>query len=434
MKATPTARTLSLLHALLGGLAVVYVLQIYSPLRLNTDVIAYLAKAAALVDGRPPPYADWVLPPGYQFLVAALDALGIASSWTFVALNCFFLATGLVAGYGLLRDSLELRPVAATVVCSMVLLSFLTVKHVSLAVPDTSFFATVFGSLWAMQRARHAAGSKRWRFYALAIILIATSISLRLIGIALIPALGWSLWGAYRASSNQRRGQEKVGIWVVVLSALVLVVVALAIVMESFYLDQLYYIYRDHGVTNNLRFVILVRMTEWGEIFLNIPESQLPSAFRWPLRFLGLAAMGVAGWGLFLRRRSWSECEIYFISYLAVLLIYTGHATRYWIPVLPLILGWAAVAVSSIIRTAWRRRALYVYLAGYAVVGLAGLAYSTFIPFSGSNFPERYGGGSLSRIYQAAFDGERDRPGQPAGGEVETAVDVLYRYEPRTRR
>lgn len=427
-----SSRILQYLRALLIGLAVIYALQIWSPLRLNTDGIAYLAKAAAIVDGRELPYAEWSLPPGYQYLIAALDMMGLGATWVFIALNCVFLGIGLVAGYRLFRAEFQHSVVTSTILCCMVLLSFVMVKHVVLPVPEMAFFGVGLLSLWILSLARRASGPRRWNLYALAGLLIILATTLRVIGIALIPALAWSLWTSFRRltpSHGSNTAFLRKMIAVIILGALL--VTTFLLLTQSFYLDQLYNLYSDHGLFNNIRFMVLVRLEEWGEIGANVPVSQVPFPAAWPFRMLGLVVIGAVIAGAVLKRRAWSESELYAAAYVLILCVYPGHATRYWIPILPLLLGWAALLVTGLERYRWMRAVAVLYLAGYVLVGFGALWYTSRITFSGSSFPESYGGGSLEGTYRAAFEGRPAPDGIDEDAKDSTAVQVLRRYEPR---
>src|SRR5690606_19871419 len=131
------------------ALVAVYLVQAFSPLRLNVDVIAYLAKGAAIAEGTSDPFAGWELPPGYPYLIALLDAMGLGSSAVFVVVNVLAMVAGLLGVYGLLRHDLELGKWSAQIVCAMVLLSFVMVRHATLPMPELMFFGLATLTLWS---------------------------------------------------------------------------------------------------------------------------------------------------------------------------------------------------------------------------------------------------------------------------------------------
>lgn len=87
--------------------AIAYLLQIASPLRLINDGVDYLLQASSALDGN-----GFLLhgvrsirPPGYPALIWVLAKAGIGKSWAIVALNCLLLGVGCVASYFVVRDS-----------------------------------------------------------------------------------------------------------------------------------------------------------------------------------------------------------------------------------------------------------------------------------------------------------------------------------------
>ena len=426
-------------HTLLAGIAVVYLLQIYSPLRLNTDAIAYLARAVAFLEGTEPPYENWILPPGYSYLIAALDRIGLGTSWAFNAINCLFLAAGLAATYQLIVKDFELSRRSAALICCLTLLSFIFIKHATLPMAEISFFGITLVGLWLSFRARHTPAPSRWFFYVAAAVLVVASIAFRTIGIALIPALAWSLWKSYdhdNSDGDQARGRARARARSIVaglVGIIILGAIGFTLLSRTSYLDQVYYIYRDHGLFNNIMFMLSGRLREWGELFLNIPMSRFPGDLRWLFQIAGVVAFAFLVSGVVLRRGRWSESEIFLFGYVLVLFVYTGQTSRYWLPILPLLMAWVACFFGSVNRHTWARVAITAYLLAFTLVGAAGLAYTTSITFAGSNFPERYGDGSLRKTYEKAFTG-RTGSRLDDGDVNDLALDVLYRYEPRVER
>ena len=82
-------------------LVICFALQVFSPLRLNTDAISYLSMAdsAAHGGGLLDNGQKTVFPPGYPALLSVLLRIGLAHSWSIVALSLVFLLAGLKALY-----------------------------------------------------------------------------------------------------------------------------------------------------------------------------------------------------------------------------------------------------------------------------------------------------------------------------------------------
>lgn len=106
-------------------------LQVFSPLRLNTDatVLLSMGESAARGGGFLDSGQKTVFPPGYLALLAVLLRVGLAHPWVIVGLNLVFLSTGLVAAYSLLiREFFEDKAVVL-IICSFFLPSYVVVKH-----------------------------------------------------------------------------------------------------------------------------------------------------------------------------------------------------------------------------------------------------------------------------------------------------------------
>ncbi len=152
-----------------------YLLQARSPLRLNTDSVVLLSIGASVADGHGFLYRGEAthFPPGYPAMVALLDRLGLASSWSFILLNCAFLGVSLVACYLFCRNPLGLAPSASAGACCMVMLSFVLVKHVTIPVSDVAFLGLFTLVLLLLSRSRDEAGYVRWSWLVWAVLLAA---------------------------------------------------------------------------------------------------------------------------------------------------------------------------------------------------------------------------------------------------------------------
>ena len=99
-------------QGLLLLLAFCYVLQVFSPLRLNNDAIVLLSIGESVAQGGGFfENGQTLYPPGYPALLALLIRAGLAHSWAIVGMNVVFLSVGLFATYSLLIvSSLRIRP------------------------------------------------------------------------------------------------------------------------------------------------------------------------------------------------------------------------------------------------------------------------------------------------------------------------------------
>src|SRR6266567_6107416 len=75
------------------AIGAIYLIQMATPLRLDDDVVDYLRMAAAITDRQHLPTLP--IPVGYSVMVSLLERAGLATSPSFVIVNCLFLTLGL---------------------------------------------------------------------------------------------------------------------------------------------------------------------------------------------------------------------------------------------------------------------------------------------------------------------------------------------------
>jgi hypothetical protein len=122
------------------------------------------------------------------------------------------------------------------------------------------------------------------------------------------------------------------------------------------------------------------------------------------------------------------------ISYALLVLVWPASDARFWLPLVPLALGYAFVALRPLLRLRAGALALGGYAAVFVALGIAALGYDTRISYSGARFPDRFGadipGRTLQPTYRVAF-GEA-RPGDAALVN-RGALAVLRHWETRAR-
>ena len=177
-------------QGLLLLLMFLFVLQVFSPLRLNTDAVALLSIGDSAAHGGGFYSEEGVFPPGYPALLALLMKAGLGHPWAIVGMNLVFLSVGLFATYSLLiRDFFENKTVVL-IICSFFLLSFVVVKHFPIPLTDVPFFCCSMCCLAAMSRTTKTEWG--WRFLILAVAawsLALVAITVRRVGVALVPPL-----------------------------------------------------------------------------------------------------------------------------------------------------------------------------------------------------------------------------------------------------
>jgi Cytochrome c oxidase subunit VII len=161
----------------------------------------------------------------------------------------------------------------------------------------------------------------------------------------------------------------------------------------------------------------------WGELVVNLPFSRFKSLK--PVYFVIGAISALALMYARPTPRRPSPRAIYLATYLFMLACWPHDSPRLWMPVIPLLIAGVASTLRRFMRGPRARLLVGVYLAWFAVTGLAALAYTTRISFSKSEFLRVYGNnGGL------ASPGTPGRPRNPVDVRRynEAARNVLMRY------
>ena len=183
-------------------LAAVYLLQIVcTPLRLSIDTVVLLSAAESAARGEGLLYHGHLTqyPPGYPILIAVLMRLGIAHVWLIVGISVGSLLLGLAAAHFFLLREFFSDETSLLIVWIVSLLSFVTIKYTVIPLTDPLFFGVAMCSLVMMSS---AASQFTWRKLALGVVLVLVSISIRKVGVTLIPALMWPVVTRSRSSTH----------------------------------------------------------------------------------------------------------------------------------------------------------------------------------------------------------------------------------------
>jgi len=414
-------------------LSLVYAIQIATPMRLNTDAIVYLSLATSAADGGGFVYhgTSERYPLGYPAFIYLLIKMGLGHAWAFTALNCIFLGIGVFASYRVLQSSFDTTANETLLICCLTLLSFVVVKHVTELASDVVYFGIASCTLWAMLGANNSNEVRR-RIYltVLAGILTLLSISVRTIGIALIPAF---LLMAIGGIGEIRKWvpiimAKRRAAFGLVLGAGTLLALSAAIVLHTRYFHMAEETYRGRGIVNSFAKAAEFQVNEFGEMFLNAPKAKLPNKLQISVPIVGLICIGLSALG-FLRvaNKKWIV-EIYILAYLLILCGAPWQDTRYLLPVTPLLLAYVYTFVKKQEQRPLLKLAAVVYAVCFVSLGLIGLIYSTRISLAGNSFPDLYGDGKLRSTYKTAF---RISSSNETVSLNQDALALLYRYEPR---
>jgi hypothetical protein len=408
---------------------VVYAAQLASPLRLNVDVADFLrmARSGALERGLYPTPETCRYPPGYPAMVAALARAKLADERVLIGMNIAAVGAGAAAAYGVSRRSGRVGIGASFLVVVLTLMSFVMIKHVTLSVSDTMYFGLSMSALYAARRAEMIRGPDGFWWLSVALALAMIAILVRIIGVALLPALLWA-WMAGDDHGDQSRPHRENVRPAMLFAALLMFLGFAAVVM----LGQVYV--RDglsRVAAGSLWTTWLGRLTELGEIALNAPHSRLPTmAPAFLIAGAMLAAACAASLRAAVRCRAVTSDQVYLVTFIAILLLWPYNDARFWLPVIPLI--WLTIlgCLRPWLTTRWRIAIAATLLAMNLLGGAAALTYSTRLSWSGARFADRYGDASIRQAYRIAWGMESP---ENASSEVLDMVDLLRRFDRRTR-
>ena len=363
------------LTAGVGALAVGYLLQTASGLRLDSDSVVYLYAGSQFADGVAP-RIDLSL--GYAFVLAALDRIGLGSSFFFVLANCAFLTLGLFCLWQLASIS---HPFDRRWLLLLALASAPMIHTIALPLPEPAYFGVSLLALLCMQKVGTVPRRNTIFLLLTGVILTAFAISLRNAGIALLPALLWaSIRG--RLSDNKR--------WQTALLAIIIAVVSLAIFAA--FSNTTAFAHSIHQA--RVRFVNGVELRQLptlfantligaGEMILNIPYSRFKS-----LRFLYLVIGALSAGFLVIRsrpRRFPGPAEVYAIFYLIILFFWPYPSPRLWMPIVPLLIWQVGRAVYERAGKGAPVLVLRAYVCWFILTGMAALAYTTRVSLRTAN-------------------------------------------------
>ena len=394
-------------QGLLLLLAICYLLQVFSPLRLNTDSVILLSigESAAHGGGFFDSGQQTVFPPGYPALLAVLIRVGLAHPWAIVGLNMVFLSVGLFAAYSLLiREFFEDKAVVL-LICSFFLLSFVVVKHSTIPLTDVPFFCCSMCCLAVMNRTTKM--DWNWRFVifvGVAWLLAVAAITVRRLGVALVPPLVFVIVGSPHFKPLLEFLSRRTKLIIIVVCVFV-GVGTVYVVAQTSTLGDFYVVVNHSKISALVLKIIFYRFTEFGELFVNIPTSKTPTNFHVMVPWIGFLLFLLTLVGLGTKRREISPTEVFLVCYMGILFMWPFADTRFWLPVIPLLIAYSVFAIKSFRLS---NVVFTTYCIAFATLGFVAIAYSTRISFSGSTFPDRYGDGNLRPTCFAAFQSCRD--------------------------
>ena len=389
-------------QCLLLLLAICYVLQIASPLRINPDALILLSMGDSAAHGSNILFGGpkTLFPPGYPLLLDILMRAGLAHSWTIITLNLIFLSVGLYATYSLMIFEFFNDRTIVLLICSFILLSFVVVKHITIPLTDVPFFGCSISCLAVLNLATKANGRRCFIVLAvLACILVIAALFIRRAGVALLPPFIFMIVSSSQLKSTLKSMSGRAKLVIITICAVMCIGMVL-VVIKTFTLSDL------AGEVKNFKISVLVirtlhyRFKELGMLMVNCPLLKMPVYFQIITEWIGSILFILVLYGLITRQKKIDTSAVYLISYMGILFMWPYPDARFWLPVIPLLTAYFVLAVKRFRLPMFATMTYYVI---YAMLGFAAIAYSTRISYAGSAFPDRYADGSLKSTYCAAF-------------------------------
>lgn len=393
--------------SLLVLLAICFLLQVFSPLRLNNDAITLLSmgESAAHGGGFLNDGQKTFLPSGYPALLAVLLKVGFAHPLVIVGLNMVFLSVGLFGAYCVLsREFFEDRALVL-LICSFSLLSYVVIKHSTIPLTDVPFFCCSMSCIAVMSRARRIDSNLRFAVLASASGLLAlAAMAVRTIGVALFPPLIFVIvsrlqWGSLPKEFSFRTKLIIAAVGVLVGGG------ATLLLATTNYWGFLIGVAKNANVPGLILQILSDRLMEFGELLGNFPTSKLPKELHFMVPWMGLLLLVVVLFGLATKRKKIGPTEVFLVCYIGILFAWPCYDARYWLPVIPLLIGYTGLTIKSL---RFPKAVIAIYCIAYATLGFGAIAYSSRITFAGSKFPDRYGDGNLRSTYCAALQSCQD--------------------------
>jgi hypothetical protein len=426
---------------LIGALAVlgaVYVLQLVRPLHLEWDSVCYLQIAEQAAHGRgfscpgcDRSHCPVLHPPGYPAVLAGLIRAGIANGTSFVILNLVCLLIALVAANEIWRREFDLGGTTRLFLAIVLLLWWPIFRLANNPLSEFVFLALSTTSIAvAMLAGRSAATAWRIGGVVIALVLAFAAFKVRTVGIALVPAIAWAALSKPE-QLTWARNQVRARPGMFAAAGLGLIAIAALVLSRSQYVTGDLKTQFGRGVWGMLLQTWGYRLTEFGELVLNVPAGKLPGAVQPIVSAIGAGGIVLIAWLLWRRGRAIGAAEVFLLGVGAIMFIWPYKDARFWIPVFPVFLGLCAWASRSAMPATRRAMVpMMVAVALFVSVGAVGEMYNTRISLARDQFPFRFSDDYLGPAYRQAWGVRLPTDTAPADS---TALHLLREFEPRAR-
>lgn len=395
-------------HALLvifGLATLIYTLQLFTPLRLTSDGIRYMSFADLAVRGSgftTIREGRFGFPKGYPTFLFVMIRTGVFSSAALVASNLIFLWLALAFSFQSLI-TLGFKRGIATLACLFTYLSYAAIKHVTQAMSDFLFFFLAACAFWLMTKK----GPYRW----LAVVPSLCAVEVRLVGVGLFVPMAFLVWEA-----AAKRPKILLPLLGIIASGAAGGIWA----GRQYFVSDVFLLHQER-VGHFIWLSGITHCEDFGQLIINLPWTKLPS---WTaVLIIGTGAIGLVLFaiGVMAFFKSSPLVASYLVGCSLLILPWPYTDPRFWLPVMPYLVVAIYAGMSRVLDRV-PKSTLVAYTTLFSIAGFAALGYSTWLTFSGSKFPDRYGDGGLRSTYigNCASSADSTNP---------EALNLLRRYE-----
>ena len=379
-------------------------LNIFTPLRLNTDGVRYLNILEFLkgnLDGHSSAAHDF-FPHGYPWFLYCLDKLHLLNPVSITLVN---IISVLISAYLM---ALLLKIESKLLYIALVLLSFVNIKHFTLSVADQFFTLFFISSIYFWTKAF----SEKLVFFIPALILTVSSIYLRTAGVSIL--LGVVLYGVYcKRDLLTERKRLLIVLLIACLGLMAIFLIKLQALEKR--VDYIHQLDLELLLKNPLSIFsrLLLHVKEIGEITLNLPYDKLASLLifsHFDLANICLYILGLSSFFVYyksIRKLKLYRSFIFWVgvSYLVLIIIWPFYDTRFWIPIIPLLIILSLMPLFS-------KPQINIFtiapLLFYIVFGFTSALYSDALSLNRSYFEKHYGfDPNLNSVYKKHFEDGR---------------------------
>jgi hypothetical protein len=388
---------------IIAALLACYLVNCFSPLRLEYDSIHYFALKDCLEHACPPGFqaASDPHPYGYPLLLWLLSRIGLLHPFTIAFVNLLYLAGALYFTGKLFQQKEKTvyanRKLEWGVI--LLLLNYPFIKFFAYPMSEMQYLFFSCGCLFFFRL--YSDRGMRPGALAMAILFACLATLTRTVGILLFPALLAGLAWLHRVMLMRY--------WKIAVLAVIVAVTGVIMVGKmgpGLYMNSIW-----HAGPG---WVVLLRdhLAEWGQLMLNVPIGKIAGIgegeMRWLAVVVGILLIYAVSYQFIRQRKKVPVAAgVYLVLYSVLIFYWPFFDVRFWIPAAPLIV---MILLYGTYPGYFRLVVIVYVLAGIGAVG-----YSTYTAFNRHALARSQAGGRYRNEYETFFFGK------PTG---DTAVQV----------